>query len=347
MLEQDFTVVILTSCKRSEIFDICKYWVSRKVKVVVLATDSRIYSLLKNLNIEHIYVNKSFEKRFNFAAEVISTPFSALHPDDDLIIFEFAEKGISWLKNNNSYSSISGSVAWVNHNQVTGHWVNKKNLNNKGRINLRKHLTDYKFGYFYAVHKTENLKIIMQSVAHSLKLIQGEDRYLELIIEISSAYVSNMKILNRVHILKRYNNKILYDNDESASTSELLKSGANKSEIEECARAISDVLIRNPLINSKSKIFYEDILKQLTVFPQSNRNWENFSELLFKEKLNYLYIKCAEFILLKIYRSLTLIIQIFVKAGVVEQKIFVPWYSIKSLRNINKVFRELDTYYSN
>lgn len=110
-MKNKFTVVIWTSCKRIEIFNICKYFLEQEFTIIIIATDSRIFELVRGLKINGIYIKDNIPDRLAYAASKITTPYAMLHTNDDLVPVKFIYKAIKRLENNPLYSSVSGTVA--------------------------------------------------------------------------------------------------------------------------------------------------------------------------------------------------------------------------------------------
>lgn len=341
-----FTVVIFTACNRKSIYNLCEYWISKNANIIILATDSRIYSLIRDLKISQIFVNTSLAQRLDFASEKITTPFAFLHSDDDLMPNRFVEKGIRWLNLHPKYSSFSGTVAWLGTNKNVGYWVNNKynKMNNKGVLNLNQLLENYQFSYIYAIHKAEVMQNVLRIVAKAYKELEGKKTCLalgiEVAIEICFAYMSNLKIARRIYLIKRCDNDQTIENDDMGSI-EFLQDEQNAIRISKWVNTISTELSNLESNKSNSTDISQQILSGLGLFQIREDKKRKQLRLLPRDLLKPSTLDMSEIreiLVYSIFRSYNIIAAILIKFKVLKRKIYVPFYGIKSFKEINAFF---------
>ncbi len=348
MQNSKFTVVIFTACNRKSIYKVCNYWISKNANIIILATDSRIYSLIRDLKISQIFINTSLDQRFNFASENITTPFAFLHSDDDLMPSRFVEKGIHWLNSHPKYSSFSGTVAWLGHNKSVSYNVNKNynKMYNKGVLNLNQLLQSYQFSYFYGIHKAEVLQNALRIVAKAYKELKELEEIktsgplgLEVGIEICFAYMSNLKIARGVYLIKRGDNNPTVSYDDIGSI-DFLEDEQNAIRISKWVNTISTELANLESNKLNSIDISRQIVSGLGLF-QIREDKKRKQHMLIRELLkpSTLHIReLKENLVYSIFRTYNMITAILIKFKVLNQKIYVPFYGIKSLKEINTFF---------
>ena len=226
-LLKDLTIVIFSAHRHKMLRNIVEYWSKWPVHLIILdGSEIPIQpdSLGEGIASIDFLAEVDLSQRLLFASSTVQTKYACLHADDDYVLPHAAAKAIKFLSTNTDFTCVGSDIQTFRDSDRKGYaremakfypWYESGRTIASGTPYGRiiEHFSDYRFAYFYGIHRSTGFRAGLESVALSYQRaeIAGIPRNLaaqiELGFELFSAAVGRLGNIPWVFLLKRVGNE--------------------------------------------------------------------------------------------------------------------------------------------
>jgi len=175
-LVNHLTIIIPTHNRPQYLSRAMKYWKNYTVNILIIDSSSEKYTDILPSSVYYIHkANEGYIVKILYALNQVKTKFVAFCADDDFSFFDSLCFGLSFLQKNDDYSCIQGKFIGfflndINNPHNLDKGIKQITLDQDQDIERLVALSKNYFHYYYALHRTDNLRLIFSEIhKHNLQ----------------------------------------------------------------------------------------------------------------------------------------------------------------------------------